>query len=491
MRLALHLLMLSAIFACGKSSTVGVQAPASEVQPISLVPARVPLVLRGVTVIDVENGTRAANQSVVIVDNRIRTIGGSAVVRAPVGARLIDARGKYLIPGLWDMHVHPFWEADRFYPLFVANGITGVRDAGSPVPLSTLNRWKQEIAAGTRIGPRLVVAGPSINECPDMSGGAHTVCVSSPGEARLMVDALRQAGADFIKPYSVSRELYLALLAEAKRVGLPLGGHSYNISGLEASDSGAVILDHHTWFDPNVCDDLNLGQAAFNRDKCADAANRLRRNGTWVTITIISSAHLFPHAWNERLRRYLPNARLNGEYGASKQTVAAWDSATPSLPAHPSSFAEWQAAYDRGQFAGRWDLTYAKIAGMPILAATDGAPLFPVAGGFELHETLVAFVLGGMPTLEALQTATINPARALRATDSLGTVTEGNLADLVLLDADPLVDITNTSKISAVVADGRYFDRTALDALLREGTRAAKSSRQCILRSKWPYDLCR
>jgi hypothetical protein len=234
--------MNAAAAACILTGTIPVTANAQHA-----VTAATVLVFDGVTIVDVEQGKLVPDQRVVITGNRIEAMGGADAVKLPRDARVVDARGKYLIPGLWDLHVHPNrFGIDRYYSLFLANGVTGIRDPGSSVPLDTLNLWRREILAGTRGGPvRQILSGQTINGPEEgcvrtnYRGGRllHT-CVSDTADARHFVDS--------IKTYSLSKGIYFVIAAEARRLGLPFGGHisAPQLTAIEASDSGASILDH-------------------------------------------------------------------------------------------------------------------------------------------------------------------------------------------------------------------------------------------------------
>ena len=436
-----------------------------------------PLVFDGVTVIDVQNGHRLTAQRVVIIGNRIQTIGSVQTVPMPAGGRVIDARGKFLIPGLWDMHVHPDADTALFYKLFIANGVTGIRNAGSAVPIATMRLWQREILAGTRVGPpRQLLAGPAIDgpdgqtPCTNGPGESH-FCVADSAAARHLVDSLKGAGADFIKTYALKRDLYFVIAAEARRVGIPFGGHLYRsaATAIEASDSGVGILDHTT-----MAGDL-YARCLVNRTTkhpsasvalCQPVAEHFQHNGTWWVPTLL----IEQIAEESQGMDHLPG---KPQMRAATQALRARLVQADSLFWHGEAVPRnWLSGTVSGAPADSGGiLRLAHRVGLPILAGTDvntdsyNRELPP---GLTLHTELAVYVAEGLTPLEALQTATLNPARYLHGTDSLGTVAAGKLADLVLLDADPLVDITNTTLIRAVVANGRYFDRPMLDRLLAQ-----------------------
>jgi hypothetical protein len=420
------------------------------------------LVLDGVTVADVEQGKLVPSQRVVIAGNRIQAIGGAGAVSVPNGARVVDAQGKYLIPGLWDLHVHT--SDSSMQSLLLASGVTGVRDAFSGIPLETLIQWRREVLAGTRAAPpRQILSGAGIDEeegCSRSDLTGHTCVIpADTADARRVVDTLKAAGADMIKMYDLSRETYFAIAAAARRRGIEFGGHlgghlgqiragSTVASAFEASDSGARIIDHVN--SSGGMDTLCFGPKA-TVDRCRPVADRFRRNNTWWVSTLI--------------HRITVNPSAEPRPGDASDSVAArYTDASEQFASGAAVKTDWlHGAVKVGGGDSLRFLAAADRAGLPILAGTDASGS---QAGFRLHAELSIYVTEGMTPLHALQTATLNPAKMLHATDSLGTVAVGKLADLVLLDADPLADITNTTAIRAVVANGRYFDRAALDKLL-------------------------
>lgn len=449
------LAMIRGMAALVLAGTIPVVAAAQ--QPATVAPS---LVFDGVTVVDVERGKLVPNRRVVIVGNRIQTVGAAKAVRAPRGARIVDARDKYLIPGLWDLHTHPSVEtAATMYPLFLANGVTGIRNAASD-SLDTFIRWRREILEGRRVGPpRQILASVQVNDsllgvsygpCHPFYHGAHAICPTSPAEVRRLVDSFQTAGADMIKTYILTPAMYFALAAEARRVGIPFGGHVNEVPPLDASDSGARIIDHFggdAGFFNRYCTSFEDSTGIHHPtvQKCLAAAERLRKNDTWWVPTIINRENLPTNpALFDSVRARL--SQIDGQLQSG------------SIPSR-----DWLHGVIR---AGTIDsfLSLVERANMPLLTGTDEYQ----GVGFALHAELATFVALGLTPLNALQAATLNPAKMFHATDSLGTVAAGKLADLVLLDADPLADITNTTMLRAVVANGRYFDRAALDQLLTQ-----------------------
>jgi predicted amidohydrolase len=450
-----------------------IPSPAGAQQPATVGAS---LVFDGATVVDVEQGKLVPDQRVVITGNRIQAVGPAGQVRVPQGAQRVDARGKYLMPGLWDLHTHSMeYATNFFYPLFIASGVTGIRDAASNVPLDTLLRWRREILAGTRMGPpRQILSGKSLDSCEEDPESYHS-CISSTANVQHYVDSLKTAGVDMLKMYGLTPEMYFSVAAAARRAGIPFGGHAEQVTATEASDSGARIIDHFRlrtgWPTPQgqlfeVC----VAEQSASIERCQLVAERLRRNDTWLLIdTYRGQASAFDQSMREFwVTGSLPSGNwLRPTAGsiADSARVATVDSSSQSIGGNVKIGLSLSLPFppaDRMRIIQRVDL--------PILAGTDVQPMVlqSVPPGFGLHWVLQAYIAEGLTPLTALRAATLNPAKMLHATDSLGTVAPGKLADLVLLDANPLADITNTTTIRAVVANGRYFDRTTLDSLLVE-----------------------
>src|SRR6185503_2919368 len=198
------------------------------------------IAIRHVTVIDMTGAAPRRNMTVLISGDRIAEIARRA--RIPRGTKLIDGSGKFLIPGLWDMHVH-FTEVETTFPLFIANGVTGVRNMGGEV--DDLLDWRARVTAGTFLGPRILTCGPIVDGPEPAAHGPHVV-VKNATEARATVRMLKQRGADCVKVYDrLPRDSYFAIIDEAKRAGLPVVGHvPLSISSVEASDAGQKSIEH-------------------------------------------------------------------------------------------------------------------------------------------------------------------------------------------------------------------------------------------------------
>lgn len=417
------------------------------------------LVFDGVTVIDVEQGNAIPAQRVVVVGNRITAVGSASSAEIPKGAKVVDARGKYLIPGLWDLHVHPDppHEFGLFHSLLIANGVTGTRIPYlATATIEEQVAWRTEVTAGIRVGPRQLLAGKPLNIYQDSWG-------YDPASVLRGMDSLKALGMDYFKMYWLDPSTF-HLAAAARKLGVLFGGHAAGITAIEASDSGMSILDH-------VNTSGDLGQQCIVDEKsveqCQPIAEVFKRNNTAFVPTL--TMHARHNMYVEVLTASLPLFQ--------RLTALAQRFWTDSLPLPRGNWLREASPVAAGTPARSVSvpdtlglLSVAQRSGLPILAGTDTGPgevqLMPP--GFSLHTELAMYVAEGLTPLNALQSATINPAKNLRATDSLGTVATGKLADLVLLDANPLEDITNTTTVRAVVANGRYFDRPMLDNLLTE-----------------------
>ncbi|NUM76977.1 amidohydrolase family protein [candidate division KSB1 bacterium] len=432
------------------------------------------LVFTQVTVIDATGASPQPDMTVVITGNRITALGKTGKVKIPQEAQVIDAAGKFLIPGLWDMHVH--WNLKEFVPLFIANGVTGVRIMwGRPHH----HAWRTEIAGGKLVGPRMIIASPLIDGPKPIWPGS--VAVSNETEARQAVLKAKEDGADFIKVYSLlPRAAYFALVDEAKKQGLPVAGHvPVLVRVLEASQAGQKTIEHlegifaacspreEEWLAHNaqsLLDSSIYRFTAFLRDearrlaeydgqKAAHLFARLQQNDTWQcpTLTVLrSEAFLNDTSFTHDPRlKFMPRSVRD-----------SWS------PANDEEKTTEHYANARKVYAQSAELTSAmQRAGVGILAGTDALNpyCFP---GFSLHDELALLVQAGLTPMAALQAATRNPAKCLGMLDSLGTIEKGKIADLVLLEANPLTDINNTKNLAAVVANGTFFSKTALQEML-------------------------
>ena len=457
-------------------------------QTTAIPPTR-PLVFTRVTVIDVTGARSKSDMTVIVAGTRIAAVGRTGKVRIPKNAQVVDARGKFLIPGLWDMHIHTFTDNgwDWLFPLLIANGITGVRELGTRLPFERINQIRRETLEGKLVGPRYGAVTARILDGTGSVILPQTV-VETAEQGRTLVREYKQQGMDFIKVYNLlSREVYLAIIDEAKRQKIPVAGHvPFSMTASEVSDLGQISTEHFTdiFFSCSRDEDAlreerkqglakgstlrpanpleTRAAATYDAQKAAALAARFRRNGTWWCPTIITSGTVPAE------RRREGDSRLKYIPTTTQQTWRnAFDASNRNIPSADDRKMRYQR---RLEVVGLMHRT-----GVRLLAGTD-APNPYVYPGFSLHEELDLFVEAGMSPLGALQTATINPVKFLGREKELGTIEKGKLADLVLLDANPLADISNTKRIYAVVANGRFLYRRVLDKMLTDAEAVAKGN---------------
>ena len=422
-----------------------------------------------VTVIDTVTGKTTPNLTVTIEGNRITGVGAGS--HGKHAGKIIDARGQYLIPGLWDMHTHVYFDntagdgSDLILPLFIANGITGIRDMGSI--LDQVLAARGQVAAHQLLGPRMVVAGPMLD-------GPHSpykavIPIATPEDGRKAVDLLKSRGVDFIKVQSyVPRNAYFAIAEEARKQGLPLEGHVPDaIRASEAINAGQITFEHLIGiFEASSPDEDkylsgNKGPGVFlaTYDPAREA-----------NIIALIAAH---HVWQCPTLYWERGQWLVDAIDYSKDPDLAYAAHTWVTKLWPASQASIIKSLDTDPLPVREKFVPHELeivhrlqaADVPFLAGTDTPAGVDVIPGISLHLELQRFVDAGFTPLQALQTATLNPAIFLGKRSDYGTVESGKVADLVLLRANPLENIANTRSITAVVADGRYLSVQDLEQL--------------------------
>lgn len=436
-----------------------------------------------VTLLDVNGAAPKPDMTVMIASNRIRAIGELKKLKLSANTQQVDASGKFMIPGLWDMHVHTVVK-ETFFPLYIANGITGIRDAG--MDLKKLIAWRKEIEAGTLLGPRIFVSGPLVDGpngiVPELSIFAET-----PDEGRAIVRDLKDQQADFIKLYNfLSKETYYAIAQEATKLGIPFFGHvPLSISAWEASEAGQRSFEHLTGILLSCS-----GKEEELRKFMIDSIQQSNSSSRIVNRLLFSAPpkEILETYDAEKARELFAQFVRNKSWQVPTLSVLRAISfgndksftANIRMEFMPAFFEkDWQKAHfkyrtheedeARKRFYQK-ELNLVQTmhqSGVDFLAGTD-APNPYVVPGFSLHDELELLVQAGFTPMEALQTATIKPAEFIGIADSLGTVEPGKIADLVLLDANPLEDIRNTRKIAGVVIDGHYLSKQDLDKLLEQ-----------------------
>jgi imidazolonepropionase-like amidohydrolase len=438
------------------------------------------VVITNVSVVDVRTGAVLADQTVILERNRIASIGPSKSAKYPRNAPSVNGHGYFLIPGLWDMHVHLVFgdwfpgARDITLPLLIANGVTGVRDMGSE--LGTVQDWRNEIEADRLLGPRIYTSGPMLDGPKPRF--PSSIAIPTGEDGRRAVDELKQRGADFIKLQSlIPREAVFAIADEAKKQEIAFEGHvPDSVRASEMSEAGMRSFEHLIGIfegsSPSEDDFLKGGKTegrfleSYDPARAAVLAALLAKNQTWQCPTLV---------W-ERGGNLIDVTDFEKD-GRAKYVPASWKNKTWKRFRE-----EILQGYGTDDIAARKKFIEKELevvqllhkAGVPFLAGTDTPPGVYVFPGFSLHEELQRFVAAGFTPLEALQTATLNPARFLGIEEQLGTIEKGKLADLVLLNANPLERISNTQKIAAVIVNGHYYSGKDLEKMLAGVEAAAR-----------------
>jgi imidazolonepropionase-like amidohydrolase len=417
------------------------------------------------TVID-GTGATLADHTVIVKADRITSVAPSASALLPPGTHSINARGQFLIPGLCDCHAHVSYFKGSALPVLLANGVTSIRDMGGL--LAELDGWRTETDHEIRPGPRIFRAGPMLN---GKAFNEFQVPVADAAEARGAVRVLKSANVDFVKVHAaILREAYFGVQSECRKLGLPYVGHMPRaITPEEASDAGQLTLEHVGAFGDRFesagvpASGVAAALEHFRRQAAPALFERFARNKTWFTPTLIASKaaiHMGDHK---------PDPR-------DKYVSASCKKITTELLARPS----YQTFFTPDSVQ-RQERQYQQLlplvnlmhqSGVGLLAGTDFAAsiIYP---GFSLHDELELLVTAGLTPMQSLFSATVNPARVLGQKD-LGVIKPGNRADFVLLGANPLTNIRNTTKIQTVVSRGKRFDRLALDQILAAAAEEAQ-----------------
>ena len=431
------------------------------------------IAIRNVTVISVTGAAPILNANVVINGERIVSIGPTAKI--PRGARVINGAGKFLLPGFIEMHAHLSKTRASSLGLFIANGVTTVRDMGGDH--EELLRWRREVRAGSRLGPRILMAGPYLEAARNIERMRKDppservepfertrIGVGSPEEARRIVAELAKRELDFLKIRTVQdRETYLALNKAADAHGLKLVGHVTGIPPEVVLTSGQDGVEHA--FYPTL--------ESKNKDERLAVWRKFAERGIVVVPTLVS---IFEATFPPTVRLRAITEDEKGQIDPRRQYLAKYlvlDWREQVLEATDQRRQTLRKIWEE---TVRRDLREMHEAGVELLVGSDAAVLniFP---GYSLHDEMALFVTElGMTPAEVIERATRRSAKFLGIADQTGTVEQGKIADLVLLDADPLDNIGNTKRISAVILRGRLYEKTGIKKILAD-VRAAPDIR--------------
>ena len=433
------------------------------------------LLITDVAVVDVVAGETLGAHSVAVRDGRITSLWPADEAPEAVQAeRVLDGEGRYLVPGLWDAHVHHRGGSDlrdgnrALLPLYPLNGVTTVRDAGGDLTAELL-AWRDSIAAGALLGPRILVSGPKLDG-PDPSWEG-SLPLADPADVSEALDSLQAvgggAGVDYVKLYdgSMSPEVFLAAVRQAEERGLTITGHMpLGVDFLEAVEEGLDGTEHLYY--------VHKGTAA-NRVEVTEAV-RAGELGFWDAFAALlderdpEREETVFGAMAERGTVAVPTLHIGAILSEVERTDHTADPELDYIPAGiQETYAGRVASAERASLESRENnralraefvamVPRMHAAGVRLLAGSDaGAFNSFTYPGFALHDELEALVDAGLPPVEALRSATMHPADFMGMGGDHGRIAEGAVADLVLLRGDPLEDITATRRIEAVVLRGQ------------------------------------
>lgn len=425
------------------------------------------ITLTDCAVVEVRSGVIQARQNIFIRGERIEAVEPASSARIRAGSRTVRCSGKFVIPGLWDMHVHVGEIEENWFPLYLANGVTGLREMfASEANAKRQHQYQEELASGKRLGPELFWT----------LFGMDVPAISGERQARAEVARRAAMGMTYIKVYNgLSRQAYFAIADECRRRGLQMVGHvPDSVSAREAALAGQASIEHldgvllacsrkeaeSRWLVHSKRYPWKTLLDTFDSAKADALIDTFRERGVWQTPTLM----LY------KIARMAREGRLPGDLPVE---YARWD----YLQAWPREALEMPFAGMDADAARRLLSVYGDLLrrmqqrGVRILAGTD-TPNAYIVPGFALHDELALLVDAGLTPAEALRAATWNPVEFLRLTKDFGSIEAGKVADLVVLDANPIEAIAHTMQIHAVVRRGRVTDAAGLRAML-DGVRNA------------------
>ncbi len=408
-----------------------------------------------VNVVPMNSNTVQPDMTVLIRDGKIKAIGRYGKIPIPAGAQKVDARGKYLLPGLGDMHTHfsgnePIDRA--LLNLHLVNGVTNVLSLGGS---SEILKLREAISSGRISGPNFYTAGPSADDAN----------LTRESGIRL-VDEHKRLGYDVVKTYNrLSLEGYRGIMLRAKQINMPVVGHVVRAVGLEGTlgsgQHGIVHLEEYlyTYTPFRISKTEQIPFEVLNPASIPYLAQATAKAGVWVTPTLVTFEWVLAQTENSEAAisrqeaRYIPQGLFQG----------LWDPKVNKYGRPLEQLGNVKAAME---FQRRMVKPF-HDAGVKLLLGTD-APIPAVVPGFGAHEELLNFVEAGLTPFQALETATVNPARYLGREKEFGTIEIGKRADLILLEANPLEDIKNTKKLAGVIVRGRWFSKSDLGQMLSD-----------------------
>lgn len=466
MKKLLCLLSIAFLFACNPSE----QTP-------------VDLLIKGATIIDIKTGELIERKVIAIRADSILSVFDENNINQYTATAEVDATGKFIIPGLWDNHVHfgggdtLIQENKNLLPLYVACGITAVRDAAADISPSVL-QWREEITQGKLFGPTLFTSGPKLEGVQSMWVG--DIEISTIEEMNKAIDSLERMKVDFIKitDNTLKPDLYLEILREAKKRGFKTSAHiPYALTMEQVSSAGLGTVEHGSYLlkasstkEKEFTEQIASGKVNYREvlpeilstiteEKAMNTYTMMAQNGTAVVPTLnisFTTSYLDKNDHsNDAYQRYIGKGLLK-TYDWRVERAANDDEKAIALR---------HATYEKTKSLLPW----VQKAGVKIVAGTDAGYLNSfVYPGIALHEELQLFVEAGLTPLQALQSSIVNGPWFLEKSGKYGAIESGKYADLLLLDENPLLDIKATQKINAVVLKGKLLDRKALDDLLEE-----------------------
>lgn len=427
------------------------------------------LVIRGGTLVDVKSGSEIPNSVIVLQGDRIAEVIKEGKSDVPPGAKIIDAKGRWIIPGLIDSHAHAESAEETPFGLYLANGVTTIRNPGGNTTVLRLTRDK--LLRGELAGPRLFFSGQILDGMPPVQ--TWFLLVDTPERARSAVNFLADQGVDFVKTYNNVKEPELKVIIQtAKERGLPVSGHvPRTLTMTRAIELGMTRLEHIritgkemlSTEEAAAIDPLPVGKREpmlwqrFNleSEKMRSLVQLLAKSRVFLDPTLVVDEY-FGASTKEAIEKdpnnqYWPKSDVD-------EALKYWNTGLFETP--PELVPAAHEAFDKEQkFVGMCGK-----AGVRIIAGTDGPGVGVLVPGFALHREMELLAASGLSPLQALRAATSTAAEALGKEDQLGTVEPGRFADLVIVDADPLASVQNLRQIHLVVQGGKTYEpKTLLD----------------------------